>query len=250
MSICLLLLSAIISTCRKEFIGELALLQSLRHPNIVQFLGAVTKTRPLVIVTEYFPKVISCFQLTSFFSVVYFHSSTKSLWNSMWSVSWKYRIMLSCRKHWVCVTSPYAWVECKTQSGFLCCDSTPSCSFPLSLALFFYPFGIFVAFYPKGARLYVTRARKDLWPQCRKLAAPSSKFSSACTSSQLCFDSQGDLANLLERRGRLDATTAVNFALDIARYVFVYLQTILLWISWGYMNLQWKEHVLQLEKVI
>jgi hypothetical protein len=40
----------------KEFIGELALLQSLRHPNIVQFLGAVTKTRPLVIVTEYFPK--------------------------------------------------------------------------------------------------------------------------------------------------------------------------------------------------
>jgi serine/threonine protein kinase len=46
-------LSAIISTCRKEFIGELALLQSLRHPNIVQFLGAVTKTRPLVIVTEY-----------------------------------------------------------------------------------------------------------------------------------------------------------------------------------------------------
>jgi hypothetical protein len=50
----------------------------------------------------------------------------------------------------------------------------------------------------------------------------------------LCFDSQGDLANLLERRGRLDATTAVNFALDIARYVFVYLQTILLWISWGY----------------
>jgi hypothetical protein len=59
----------------------------------------------------------------------------------------------------------------------------------------------------------------------------SSKFSSACTSSRLCFDSQGDLANLLERRGRLDATTAVNFALDIARYVFVYLQTILLWIS-------------------
>jgi serine/threonine protein kinase len=81
----------------KEFIGELALLQSLRHPNIVQFLGAVTKTRPLVIVTEYFPK--------------------------------------------------------------------------------------------------------------------------------------GDLANLLERRGRLDATTAVNFALDIARHVFVYLQSILLWIS-------------------
>ena len=36
---------------------ELLLLQSLRHPNIVEFLGAVTKTDPLVIVTEYLPNV-------------------------------------------------------------------------------------------------------------------------------------------------------------------------------------------------
>jgi serine/threonine protein kinase len=42
---------------RKEFIGELAMLAQLSHPNVVQFLGAVTKTRPLVMVTEYLPKV-------------------------------------------------------------------------------------------------------------------------------------------------------------------------------------------------
>ncbi|GJP57139.1 hypothetical protein CLOM_g16178 [Closterium sp. NIES-68] len=36
-----------------EFRQELRILQSLRHPNIVQFLGAVTKSRPRMIVTEY-----------------------------------------------------------------------------------------------------------------------------------------------------------------------------------------------------
>ncbi|CAI5507933.1 unnamed protein product, partial [Closterium sp. Naga37s-1] len=36
-----------------EFRQELRILQSLRHPNIVQFLGAVTKSRPCMIVTEY-----------------------------------------------------------------------------------------------------------------------------------------------------------------------------------------------------
>jgi serine/threonine protein kinase len=41
---------------RKEFIGELAMLAQLSHPNVVQFLGAVTKTQPLVMVTEYLPK--------------------------------------------------------------------------------------------------------------------------------------------------------------------------------------------------
>ncbi|CAK9225179.1 unnamed protein product [Sphagnum troendelagicum] len=40
----------------KEFIGELAMLAQLSHPNVVQFLGAVTKTHPLVMVTEYLPK--------------------------------------------------------------------------------------------------------------------------------------------------------------------------------------------------
>jgi serine/threonine protein kinase len=50
---------------RKEFIGELAMLAQLSHPNVVQFLGAVTKTHPLVMVTEYLPKV----KILSHFSV-------------------------------------------------------------------------------------------------------------------------------------------------------------------------------------
>ena len=33
------------------------MLERMRHPNIVQFLGAVTKSLPPVIVTEYLPRV-------------------------------------------------------------------------------------------------------------------------------------------------------------------------------------------------
>ncbi|KAK6134341.1 hypothetical protein DH2020_031905 [Rehmannia glutinosa] len=42
---------------RKAFRDELALLQKMRHPNVVQFLGAVTQSTPMMIVTEYLPKV-------------------------------------------------------------------------------------------------------------------------------------------------------------------------------------------------
>lgn len=42
--------------CGKAFIDELALLQKIRHPNVVQFLGAVTQSTPMMIVTEYLPK--------------------------------------------------------------------------------------------------------------------------------------------------------------------------------------------------
>ncbi|KAG1367785.1 integrin-linked protein kinase 1 [Cocos nucifera] len=38
------------------FRDELALLQQIRHPNVVQFLGAVTQSSPMMIVTEYLPK--------------------------------------------------------------------------------------------------------------------------------------------------------------------------------------------------
>ncbi|GMH11968.1 hypothetical protein Nepgr_013809 [Nepenthes gracilis] len=38
------------------FVDELALLQKIRHPNVVQFLGAVTQISPMMIVTEYLPK--------------------------------------------------------------------------------------------------------------------------------------------------------------------------------------------------
>lgn len=38
------------------FRSELALLQKLRHPNIVQFLGAVTQSTPVMIIFEYLPQ--------------------------------------------------------------------------------------------------------------------------------------------------------------------------------------------------
>ncbi|XP_016493541.1 serine/threonine-protein kinase 12 [Nicotiana tabacum] len=38
------------------FRDELALLQKIRHPNVIQFLGAVTQSSPMMIVTEYLPK--------------------------------------------------------------------------------------------------------------------------------------------------------------------------------------------------
>ncbi|KAL4204850.1 hypothetical protein AMTRI_Chr01g134220 [Amborella trichopoda] len=40
----------------RAFRDELALWQKLRHPNVVQFLGAVTQSSPMMIVTEYLPK--------------------------------------------------------------------------------------------------------------------------------------------------------------------------------------------------
>ncbi|KAK1286353.1 Serine/threonine-protein kinase CTR1 [Acorus calamus] len=40
----------------REFRDELALFQQIRHPNVVQFLGAVTQSSPMMIVTEYLPK--------------------------------------------------------------------------------------------------------------------------------------------------------------------------------------------------
>ncbi|KAK8664627.1 hypothetical protein V6N13_084405 [Hibiscus sabdariffa] len=40
----------------RAFRDELALFQKFRHPNVVQFLGAVTQSSPMMIVTEYLPK--------------------------------------------------------------------------------------------------------------------------------------------------------------------------------------------------
>ncbi|XP_015083080.1 integrin-linked protein kinase 1 isoform X2 [Solanum pennellii] len=40
----------------KAFGDELALVQKIRHPNVVQFLGAVTQSSPMMIVTEYLSK--------------------------------------------------------------------------------------------------------------------------------------------------------------------------------------------------
>ncbi|KAJ9566161.1 hypothetical protein OSB04_002127 [Centaurea solstitialis] len=40
----------------RAFRDELELLQKIRHPNVVQFLGAVTQSSPMMIVTEYLSK--------------------------------------------------------------------------------------------------------------------------------------------------------------------------------------------------
>ncbi|XP_074575014.1 serine/threonine-protein kinase 12-like [Curcuma longa] len=44
----------------RAFRDELELLQQIRHPNVVQFLGAVTQSSPMMIVTEYLPKGDLC----------------------------------------------------------------------------------------------------------------------------------------------------------------------------------------------
>lgn len=42
---------------RNAFKHELTLLEKVRHPNVLQFVGAVTQNKPMMIVSEYHPKV-------------------------------------------------------------------------------------------------------------------------------------------------------------------------------------------------
>lgn len=42
---------------RNAFKHELTLLERVRHPNVVQFVGAVTQNIPMMIVREYHAKV-------------------------------------------------------------------------------------------------------------------------------------------------------------------------------------------------
>ncbi|KAI8568159.1 hypothetical protein RHMOL_Rhmol02G0175800 [Rhododendron molle] len=49
-------LQIVLRLLRRAFSYELALLQKIRHPNVVQFLGALTQSTPMMIVTEYLPK--------------------------------------------------------------------------------------------------------------------------------------------------------------------------------------------------
>ncbi len=143
--------------------------------------------------------------------------------------------MLSCRKHWVCVTSPYAWVECKTQWALYVGIPHPVVHFLYLLLWFSTLLGFLLLFIRKEQGSMSQEQGKTCDHSAITLLHPAQNFLLLAPLHNCVFDSQGDLANLLERRGRLDPTTAVNFALDIARYVFVYLQTILLWISRGYM---------------
>ncbi|RWW22383.1 hypothetical protein GW17_00013410 [Ensete ventricosum] len=45
---------------RNAFKNELTLMQKVRHPNVIQFVGAVTQNIPMMIVYEYLPKVSCC----------------------------------------------------------------------------------------------------------------------------------------------------------------------------------------------
>lgn len=44
---------------RNAFKHELTLLERVRHPNVVQFVGAVTQNIPMMIVSEYHSNVLS-----------------------------------------------------------------------------------------------------------------------------------------------------------------------------------------------
>lgn len=52
--------------CRNVFRHELTVLEKVRHPNIVQFIGAVTQNIPMMIVLEYHSKVIILLSLHCF----------------------------------------------------------------------------------------------------------------------------------------------------------------------------------------
>jgi serine/threonine protein kinase len=45
------------NSLRNVFKHELTLLEKVRHPNVVQFVGAVTQNIPMMIVREYHAKV-------------------------------------------------------------------------------------------------------------------------------------------------------------------------------------------------
>lgn len=44
-------------SARNAFRQELMLLEKVRHPNVVQFVGAVTQNIPMMIVSEFHPRV-------------------------------------------------------------------------------------------------------------------------------------------------------------------------------------------------
>jgi hypothetical protein len=51
--------SPLLFCCRNSFRHELTVLEKVRHPNVVQFVGAVTQHIPMMIVSELHEEVIA-----------------------------------------------------------------------------------------------------------------------------------------------------------------------------------------------
>lgn len=66
----------------QDFRHEVNLLVKLRHPNIVQFLGAVTEKKPLMLITEYLRGVNNCIFSINFQSGTLWLSGPKGAPNS------------------------------------------------------------------------------------------------------------------------------------------------------------------------
>lgn len=67
--------------CSQDFRHEVNLLVKLRHPNIVQFLGAVTDRKPLMLITEFLRGVIKEFAyfLHTCFCVIGFQHGSEDI---------------------------------------------------------------------------------------------------------------------------------------------------------------------------
>lgn len=66
---------------RNGFKHELTLLEKVRHPNVVQFVGAVTQNVPMMIVSEYHPKVSIFFLISPFLHKIF--NRTCIIYNSL-----------------------------------------------------------------------------------------------------------------------------------------------------------------------
>uniref|UniRef100_A0A804L7C6 non-specific serine/threonine protein kinase n=1 Tax=Musa acuminata subsp. malaccensis TaxID=214687 RepID=A0A804L7C6_MUSAM len=104
----------------KEFLREVAIMKSLRHPNIVLFMGAVTEPRNLSIVTEYLSRY---FPLSSSCAFIYFTKSYLS----------NYSVKLSLSvSHILCFTAMSSRCNLSNSDSFLLSVELQVCDFGLS----------------------------------------------------------------------------------------------------------------------
>lgn len=69
--------------CRNAFQHELTLLEKVRHPNVVQFIGAVTQKMPMMIVLEYHSKVIISLYMCIYTPHGHRHALILLIWQSV-----------------------------------------------------------------------------------------------------------------------------------------------------------------------